>query len=106
MSDPRPAEHFRPQIKEGLPQSELEGALAVYDVAGEQLMILNASARSVWECCDGTGTVGEIVSDIVDVFGVEAATVRSQVVELLIDWSGRGLLEQPFPGNNDASGAS
>jgi hypothetical protein len=97
VSEAGAAAAFRPQACAGLPQAELDGDLAVYDLHAQELLVLNRSARAIWSCCDGTGTVPEIVADIVEVFGAEPETVRCQVTELVADWSRRGLLECPVP---------
>jgi hypothetical protein len=98
LNDPGLMDAFRPRARPDLARAELEGDLAVYDPKAQEMLVLNQSARAIWSCCDGTGTVGEIVADIVAVFTAEPAMVRSQVVELVIDWSRRGLLDQPAPG--------
>jgi hypothetical protein len=91
-------DEFRPQVRPALAHAQLEGELAVYDPQAQEMLVLNQSAQAVWSCCDGTGTVAEIVADIVDVFGAEAGAVKGQVCELVADWSRRGLLVTPAPG--------
>ena len=89
---------FRPKTRPGLVQAHLEGDLAVYDPHAQEMLVLNQSAQAIWSCCDGTGTVAEIVADIVAVYGADPETVRSQVNELVADWSRRELLERPERG--------
>jgi hypothetical protein len=45
---------------------------------------LNPTARAIWELCDGTVTVAELVDAIRQVFNVPAATARGDV-EAVID---------------------
>jgi len=88
---------FRPQVRPGLAQAQLDGELAVYDPRSQEMLVLNQSAQAIWSCCDGTGTVAEIVADIVAVFEADAGAVNDQVRDVIAEWSRRGLLVTPAP---------
>jgi hypothetical protein len=88
---------FRPQVRPGLAQAQLDGELAVYDPQSQEMLVLNQSAQAIWSCCDGTGTVAEIVADIVAVFEADAGAVNDQVRDVVAEWSRRGLLVTPAP---------
>ena len=57
---------------------------------------LNPTARAIWELCDGTVTVAELVDAIRQVFDVPAETARADVEAVidqfeaadLVTWSG------------------
>ncbi len=44
----------------GLSAVELDDNVAVYDEVGQLLILLNASAATVWELCDGETTLDEM----------------------------------------------
>ena len=55
--------------------------------------VLNPTAAIVWQCLDGTGSVGEIVGDIADVFERDHDEVRDAVLEVVRRFGRQGLLE-------------
>ena len=83
---------FRPQVRTDLLSTELDGETVVFDAPSDTVLKMNPSATTVWSCCDGGATVDEIATDIAEVFGVERSVVFTQVVELVRQWSDKGLL--------------
>ena len=53
---------------------ELDDNLALYDDVGRILILLNASAASVWELCDGTATLDDMVRTLIDSHAVDAGS--------------------------------
>jgi hypothetical protein len=51
----------RPARRAGASTVELDDNVAVYDDVGQLLILLNTSAAAVWEHCDGTTTVEDMV---------------------------------------------
>ncbi len=51
----------RPRRRPGTSAVELDDNLALYDDVGQLLILLNTSAASVWERCDGETTVDDMV---------------------------------------------
>ena len=82
--------------------AELDGDTVLYDPSAHQLVVLNRSAALVWGCCDGSGSPEEIAADIAEVFAVDESSVRLQVLDLVEEWSRRGLLEA-VPGIADGA---
>jgi hypothetical protein len=54
---------------------------------------LTAVATAVFERCDGTLTVGEIVEEVTDIFDAPREQVERDVLAFLDDLSARGLIE-------------
>ena len=51
----------------------LDDNLAVYDEVGQLMILLNTSAAAVWELCDGTRTVDELVRALAEAHGASDA---------------------------------
>jgi len=84
---------MRVKAREDVPCVVLDGQAVVYDRGEDRLLLLDAIATVVWQCCDGEGSVGEIVADLAEAFRANVAVVERDVVALLSDWAERGLLE-------------
>jgi hypothetical protein len=53
---------------------------------------LNPTARAVWELCDGTTTVDELVDAICEVFSVEREVAMADVTAIVDDLVAAGLV--------------
>lgn len=84
---------MRVKVREDVPCVVLDGQAVVYEQREDRLLLLDAIATVVWQCCDGEGSVGEIVADLAEAFRADVAVVERDVVALLSDWAERGLLE-------------
>jgi hypothetical protein len=62
-----------PLRRAGASTVELDDNLAVYDDVGQLLILLNTSAAAVWERCDGTTAVDDMVRDLAAAHGADAA---------------------------------
>ena len=56
----------RPVRREGAAAVELDDNVALYDDVGQLLIMLNSSAAAVWECCDGTTTLDDMVRELAE----------------------------------------
>lgn len=54
--------------------------------------VLNPTARAVWELCDGTTTLDELVDAICQVFSVSHGVALRDVAAVLADLEGAGLV--------------
>ena len=54
----------RPVRREGASAVELDDNVALYDEVGQLLIMLNSSAAAVWERCDGTTTLDDMVREL------------------------------------------
>lgn len=84
---------FTPRGRASVAAVEIDGESVLYDEDSGAVHVLNATGSMIWACFDGSGTIDEIVADIVDAFGADAAAVRNDVVELARQLGGLGLLE-------------
>jgi Coenzyme PQQ synthesis protein D (PqqD) len=83
-----PTGDARPRRREGASAVELDDNLALYDDVGQLLILLNASAASVWELCDGVTTLDDMVRTLVDSHDEDAGLIEvdvHQVVRKLTD---------------------
>ncbi len=55
--------------REGATAIELDDNLALYDEVGQLLILLNSSAATVWELCDGTTTLDDMVRELAEALG-------------------------------------
>ncbi len=56
---------------------ELDDNVALYDDVGQLLIMLNSSAAAVWECCDGTTTVDDMVHELVAAHRAEGSSAEA-----------------------------
>jgi PqqD family protein of HPr-rel-A system len=71
---------------------ELDGEIVAYDEEQGSLHLLDEIATIIFGCCDGTGTVAEIVDDLTEAFGAERARVDADVRALLGQLTAEGLV--------------
>lgn len=89
-------------------------SVRTYTVRGEavlaggrshDLLALNATARAVWECCDGTCSVDEIAEHLSASYDADSEDIHRGVCSILADWRGKQLVHFRQPGiPTDASG--
>jgi len=77
----------------GIEEQSAGDELVLYNVRAGQLHHLNSTAAAVWKLCDGTTTLGEIVSGIRLQFTLaDADQPGSDIQALLQEWTGAGLI--------------
>lgn len=67
----------RPLRREGAAAVELDDNVALYDEVGQLLIMLNSSAAAVWNCCDGSTTLDDIVHDLAEAHRADAAAAHA-----------------------------
>jgi len=70
--------------REGAAAVELDDNLALYDEVGQFLILLNTSAAAVWERCDGTTTLEEMVGELAEAHGGDDAGAIAEDVRLTV----------------------
>ena len=70
----------------------IDGEAVIYDARGEAIHHLNATATVVWQCCDGAGTLEELVDDLAASYHAPRPEIDTDVRALLTDLAARGLL--------------
>ena len=71
---------------------EVEGQTVLLDIASGEYFALNDVGGRVWELCDGTRTVGEVVEVICTEYDAPASVVMTDASELLEGLAGAGLV--------------
>ena len=56
---------------------ELDDNVALYDEVGQLLIMLNSSAAAVWNCCDGTTTLDDMVHELAEAHRADAAALQT-----------------------------
>jgi hypothetical protein len=88
-----------PVRREGASAVELDDNLAVYDDVGQLMILLNSSAGTVWNLCDGSTTVGEMIRALGEAYPDEASVIGDDVRQTLRKLAEIGLVsEGPAPG--------
>jgi len=81
-----------PRARGDVEQVVIDGETVIYDPVDEAVHHLNATATVIWRCCDGHGTVDELVAELVTTYGAPAQQVGTEVRALLDDLARRGLV--------------
>ena len=68
-----------PTRRAGASTVELDDNVAVYDDVGQLLILLNTSAAAVWQHCDGTATVDDMVRALAAAHPDDAADIGDDV---------------------------
>jgi len=90
-------ETFVPQVRSGLALAELDGEAVLLDEAHGLVHALNATATLVWSRCDGSASLGEIVSELTASFGGDQRAVQKDVMAVADILVRRGLVEHRPP---------
>jgi len=84
---------FVPNAKETVAAVELDGEVVLYEEEFGGAHVLSPTASVVWSCCDGTANVATIAAEIAEAYGADAETVRNDVIRLVQEFGGLGLLD-------------
>ena len=57
--------------------------------------LLNPTARAIWELCDGTTTLDEVVSAICEIFDVPPSTALTDVTNVVDEFAAADLVTWP-----------
>jgi hypothetical protein len=68
-------------------------ALVLVDLESGRYHTLEGCGDRVWDLSDGDHPVAAIVTELTAAYGVDAATVKRDVLELLQDMSAEGLID-------------
>jgi len=85
-------EDARPQRRLDLLCRIVEGETVILNRAGGVLHRLNPIATLIWECCDGTLAVDDIVARITNTYDVDFMTCRNDVNETILRLESLSLL--------------
>ena len=86
----------RPRRKDIFLSKELGDETVLYTSDGKTIHILNATARVVWELCDGEHTAAEMGEAVRRRFAIseeESVDVAADIQKVLATFAEKGLLE-------------
>jgi hypothetical protein len=76
----------------------LDGEGVLFHEGSSQVYVLNLTATMIWEALDGRSTIGEIVAEFQRLTGAPRATIESDVLAALREFSGSALVDiEPTP---------
>ncbi|MGI8759011.1 MAG: PqqD family protein [Acidimicrobiales bacterium] len=90
-------ETFVPRARSTLALAELDGEVVLLDEEQGVVHVLNATATLVWSRCDGSASLGEIVSELTASFGGDQRAVQKDVMAVVDILVRRGLVEHRPP---------
>ncbi len=88
---------FVPHRRDSFASVEIDGEGLLFDEVRGTWHFLNPIAQVIWNCCDGTGSVGEIARDMSQFFGEELEVVLAGVLDTVRQFGQQGLLEGVEP---------
>jgi hypothetical protein len=86
-----------PVRREGSSGVELDDNIAVYDDVGQLMILLNSSARAVWDLCDGSTTVDGMVRSLAETYPDQAGVIGDDVRATLRRLAEIGLVSEGRP---------
>lgn len=87
-----PGDHPRRSL--GVVASEILDETVLYCPGSSQAISMNASARAIWELCDGTRSVDAICIELSAIAGVPPEKVRDDVNSAVVRLSELGLIRR------------
>lgn len=87
------APESQPRRREGILRQRASGTVILLQLEGGKYYALNEVGGRVWELCDGTRTVSEVVSCLYQEYEAPLETLEADVVELLTDLALEKLVE-------------
>ena len=86
------APETRPQQLDRFLGKDLEDEYVFYDAAGEQVHVLNSTARKIYLLCDGSHSVQEIARVLVAEYEIDESTAREDAVQTIQRLEALGLV--------------
>ena len=83
----------KPKRKEGIKQREVGGEKMLYDVGGRSVHVLNRTADFVWQRCDGSHALDDLVAEAVGIYEVPEQQARAEIATCLATLRERGVIE-------------
>ncbi|MEM8485947.1 MAG: PqqD family protein [Bacteroidota bacterium] len=94
---------FSPHKKAGVMAQQVLDEMVLYDDNTEMGYSLNASARFIWDLCDGERTLGSICEEIARDLEVDAAMLHKDVQTTVSELLKLGLLKSGVEESESAS---
>jgi hypothetical protein len=74
---------------------QLDDNVAIYDEVGQVLVMLNATASAVLDCCDGSTTFDAMVTQLAQLHSTSVDSIREDVRRTLRKLASLGLVSEP-----------
>ena len=85
-------ESVKPMSRDDVQYCELDDGGAIYDTVRERVHTLNLTASYIWNLCDGSRSVLEIVSEVRRLTNVPTDTASRDVREAILYFQNEGML--------------
>ena len=102
-SDAEAARGDRPKRRDDLVVRELDGEALIYDPRTADTHRLNATAWTIWRCCDGRHDLEAIARALTARYEVDEAAARRHAALFLARLAERGLLDEDDNGGAAAT---
>lgn len=83
----------RPRTRTDLEFAEIAGEAVIWDARWRRAHRLDAVGTLLWPFLDGSVSIGELIADAAEAWGIPAADARAGVVALVEQVASAGLLE-------------
>ncbi len=87
----------RPVRREGADAVALDDNVALYDDVGQLLIMLNSSAAAIWELCDGTTTLDDMMRELAERHEADADVIGQDVRQTVCKLAELGLVVDAAP---------
>lgn len=85
----------KPRLRDAVLQREVEDELLLYNPEDGETLLLNITAASIADLCDGTRDANDIAKVIISVVGsADPDAVRADVEKTLHELQAKGMLER------------
>lgn len=93
LTSPAVTSSFVPRGRPRCSSVELDGDVILVDNDSGAVHLLNPTAKIIWSCFDGSGSIADIARDLSEVFAVDLDAVTQAVVDLARRLGEHGLLQ-------------
>lgn len=76
---------WQPKQSAEIQQQQIGNEILLLDGKGKTVHVLNATAFTIWECCDGSNTVTQIEAALREQFEISAGTTLTKDVTATLD---------------------
>jgi hypothetical protein len=87
----------KPRQAAGVVTSEVLDELVAYAPSSSQAFSMNASARAIWELCDGTRSIEDLCQELAEAAGARPEDLRADVQSAVDHMGELGLLTNAEP---------
>ncbi|MCD6326465.1 PqqD family protein [bacterium] len=87
-------DQYKPRAKSGLERSQMGSEILLYSPDSDKVTVLNETAAAIWELCDGTHSLAQILVEIEGMFDAPPGRdVESDVNDAIEKFKLDGILE-------------